>query len=182
MKLRETLVAYMLPLLVLPVLAFGYLAYEFSQRYLTQQAYSQAERSLATQQVLLSSFLQQQQTRLSMLAQSPLLLNHIEQPAPESLNTLHQQFKQFVSEDRRIMSLKLINLNGEYETQLPERDDLSSVPNRFRNEYFSSLQAQVNRASYFMAEDSDSKNLQLFFAHKLYSGTLSESKRLWGYL
>jgi hypothetical protein len=43
MKLRETLVAYMLPLLVLPVMAFGYLAYQFSKDYLQQQAYFQAD-------------------------------------------------------------------------------------------------------------------------------------------
>ena len=61
MKLRETLVAYMLPLLVLPVMAFGYLAYQFSKDYLQQQAYFQADKALTSQQLQLSDFLQQQQ-------------------------------------------------------------------------------------------------------------------------
>jgi signal transduction histidine kinase/CheY-like chemotaxis protein len=182
MKLRETLVAYMLPLLVLPVMAFGYLAYEFSKLYLQQQAYAQAEQALAAQQIRLTTFLQQQQTRLAMLAQSPLLQRHFQQPTTESLFVLEQQFSQFISEERRIISLKLITLNGDYETQLPARTDVSSVPNRFRNEYFSALQSQVNTAGYFLAEDNDSKSLQLFFAHKLYTDSVTESRRLWGYL
>ncbi|HEX5793733.1 MAG TPA: hybrid sensor histidine kinase/response regulator, partial [Rheinheimera sp.] len=106
MKLRETLVAYMLPLLVLPVMAFGYLAYQFSKQYLQQQAYFYTEKALAGQQMQLSSFLQQQQTRLAMLAQNPLLQQYIQQPAPESLDAVEQQFAQFVSTDNRILSLK----------------------------------------------------------------------------
>ena len=182
MKLRETLVAYMLPLLVLPVLAFGYLAYEFSQQYLQQKAYIQAELALASQQMRLTSFLQQQQTRLAMLAQSPLIQTHFQQPSAQSLSVLEQRFNQFINEDRRILSVKLINLNGDYEVQLPARTEVSAVPNRFRNEYFSSLQSLVNNAGYFLAEDTGSKSQQLFFAHKLYTNSVTESRRLWGYL
>ena len=182
MKLRETLVAYMLPLLVLPVMAFGYLAYQFSKEYLQQQAYFQAEKALTSQQLQLSDFLQQHQTRLGMLSQSPLLQSYIKQSTSENLSELEQQFKQFVSADRRIVSLKLINLNGDYELQLPATTEYSTLPNRFRNEYFSSLQAQVDKEGYFLAEDIDSKKLQLFFAHKLYGSSVTESRRLWGYL
>ena len=182
MKLRETLVAYMLPLLVLPVMAFGYLAYQFSKEYLQQQAYFQADKALTAQQLQLSDFLQQQQIRLAMLAQSPLLQQYIKQSSSDTLSGVEQQFKQFVSADRRIVSLKLINLNGDYELQLPARTEYSTLPNRFRNEYFSSLQAQVDKEGYFLAEDIDSKKLQLFFAHKLYGSSVTESRRLWGYL
>ncbi len=182
MKLRETLVAYILPLLVLPVLAFGYLAYQFSQQYLQQQAYFLAERALTQQQLQLSQFFQYQQTRLTMLAENPLLLQHIQQPAAGTIEEVQQQFNQFANADSGILSVKLINLNGEYETQLPQRAEYSSVPNRFRNEYFSSLQAQVEKSGYFLAEDSDTKSLQLFFAHKLYVSSATEARRLWGYL
>ena len=182
MRLRETLVAYMLPLLVLPVMAFGYLAYQFSKQYWQQQAYYQAEKALSQQQLTLTSFLQLQQTRLAMLAQSPVLQQHIQQPDQTTLQAVQRQFSQFSADDRQIVSIKLLNLNGDYELQLPHRAEYSSVPNRFRNEYFSSLQAQVDEASYFLAPDTDSKSQQLFFAHKLYAGAVTESRRLWGYL
>lgn len=182
MRLRETLVAYMLPLLVLPVMAFGYLAYQFSKQYWQQQAYYQAEKALSQQQLTLTSFLQLQQTRLAMLAQSPVLQQHIQQPDQATLQAVQRQFSQYSADDRQIVSIKLLNLNGDYELQLPHRAEYSSVPNRFRNEYFSSLQAQVDEASYFLAPDTDSKSQQLFFAHKLYAGAVTESRRLWGYL
>ena len=88
MRLRETLVAYMLPLLVLPVMAFGYLAYQFSKEYWQQQAYYQAEKSLSQQQLALTSFLQLQQTRLAMLAHSPLLQQHVQRPDQATLQAL----------------------------------------------------------------------------------------------
>jgi signal transduction histidine kinase/DNA-binding response OmpR family regulator len=182
MKLRETLVAYMLPLLVLPVLAFGYLAYQFSKEYLQQQAYFTAEKAITRQHAELSFFLQLQQTRLAMLAQDPLIAQHIQKPATESLQAVQQQFKQFISADSQLKSLKLIKLNGDYEAQFPLVSDYSSVPNRFRNGYFSSLQAQVDKAGYFLAEDADSKDQRLYFAQKLYSSSATEGQRLWGYL
>lgn len=182
MKLRETLVAYMLPLLVLPVLAFGYLAYQFSKQYLQQQAYFEAEKALTSQQMQLSAFLLQQQVSLAMLAKSSTIQQYMQQPSSDLLTALERQFKQFSVADNRVTSVKLINLNGDYELQYPARTDSSTLPNRFRNEYFSSLQAQVERESYFLAEDTDSKKLQLFFAHKLYGSSVTESRRLWGYL
>ena len=182
MRLRETLVAYMLPLLVLPVMAFGYLAYEFSKQHLQKKAYYEVEQALYQQQFELTTYLQQQQTRLAMLVQSPLLQQHIQQPEPELLSALQQQFSRFMQADDNIRSLKLVTLNGDYEMQLPPVADYSGVPNRFRNEYFSSLQAQVDEAGYFLAEDNASSSLQLFFAHKLYTNSVTESRRLWGYL
>ncbi len=182
MKLRETLVAYIFPLLVIPVVAFGYLAYQFSKQYLQQQAFYHAERALARQQLQLSSFLQQKQIQLAMLAQSPLLSGYIQQTDTASLGQLKQQLGQFMRSEPAVVSLKLINLTGDYALQLPERPQFSSMPNRFRNEYFSSLQAQVDDTGYFLAEDNDTSQLQLFFAHKLYTSSVTESRRLWGYL
>ena len=160
MRLRETLVAYMLPLLVLPVMAFGYLAYQFSKQHLQQEAYFKAEQTLFRQQTELTNFLLLQQTRLAMLAQSPLLQQHIVQRDSTTLTALEQQFNQYVMADQHIVALKLVNLNGEYETQLPAKAEVSGIPNRFRNEYFSSLQAMVDESGYFLARDNDSKNLQ----------------------
>ncbi len=182
MRLRETLVAYMLPLLVIPVMAFGYIAYQFSKQYWQQQAYYGAEKALSQQQLQLSSFLQLQQARLVMLAQNPLLAQYVQQSDNTQLAALQQQFRQFASADRNVVSVKLLNLNGDYQLQVPHRADYSAIPNRFRNEYFSQLQAQVDEASYFLAQDTDSKSQQLFFAHKLYAGSVNESRRLWGYL
>lgn len=182
MRLRETLVAYMLPLLVLPVMAFGYLAYQFSKQHLQQEAYFNAEQSLFRQQTELTNFLLLHQTRLAMLAQSPLLQQHLIKRDDTTIAALEQQFNQYLMADQQVVSLKLVNLNGEYETQLPAKAEVSGIPNRFRNEYFSSLQALVDEAGYFLARDNDSKNLQLFFAHKLYAGSVNESRRLWGYL
>lgn len=182
MKLRETLVAYILPLLVLPVLAFGYLAYQFSKQYLQQQAFYQAEQMLSQQQLLLTGFLQRQQTQLGMLAVSPMLTAYLQSEDDASLIRLKQQFRQFMRSEPAVVSLKLIHLTGDYALQLPERPQYSAVPNRFRNEYFSSLQAQVDDNGYFLAEDNDTGQQQLFFARKLYASSVTDSRRLWGYL
>ena len=182
MKLRETLVAYMLPLLVLPVMAFGFMAYQFSKQYMQQEAFFNAERALTRQQMRLTSFLAHQQTRLAMLATNPQVLQHIQSATAESKQAVEQQFSQLITTDRLIQSVKLLNLNGDYEAQVPIKTESSIVPNRFRNEYFSSLQAQVDKAGYFLAEDTDSNSLKLFFAHKLYVPSVTESRRLWGYL
>ncbi len=182
MKLRETLVAYIFPLLVIPVVVFGYLAYQFSKQYLQQQAFYQAERALTQQQLQLSSFLQQKQIQLTMLAQSPLLADYVQQDDDAALIKLKQQLRQFLRSGANVVSVKLIHLTGDYALQLPERPQFSSVPNRFRNEYFSSLQAQVDDSGYFLAEDGDTSQLQLFFAQKLYASSVTESRRLWGYL
>lgn len=50
MKLRETLVLYMFPLLVLPTVFFGYLAYNYSKAAYAQQAYVKVARHLSEQQ------------------------------------------------------------------------------------------------------------------------------------
>ncbi|MEH8016106.1 ATP-binding protein [Rheinheimera muenzenbergensis] len=182
MKLRETLVAYIFPLLVIPVVAFGYLAYQFSKQYLQHQALYQAERVLAQQQLQLSGFLQEKQTQLAILAQNPLLAEFTQQQSDTALIKLKQQLRQFMRNSSHVVSVKLIHLTGDYALQLPERAQLSSVPNRFRNEYFSSLQAQVEDSGYFLAQDNDTSQLQLFFAQKLYASSVTEARRLWGYL
>ncbi|MDX3774684.1 ATP-binding protein [Chromatiaceae bacterium AAb-1] len=182
MRLRETLVAYMLPLLLLPVLAFGYMAWQFSKQYFQQQAYFPAELALQRQQQRLTEFLLYQKTRLDMLSKSPSLNEYIHYHRTDSLELLQRQFAQFRLDDRQVVSIKLIQLNGDYALSEPENIITSTIPNRFRNEYFSSLQAMLNEEGYFLAHDADNRELQLYFARKLYISSLTEPRQLWGYL
>ncbi len=182
MRLRETLVAYMLPLLVLPMWLFGYLAYQFSQQYLQQQALHQVTVRLAQQQQQLSDFLLFHQHRLSMLAESPLLQQHLMSFDEQSLLALRQQFEQFQQQEPTLRSVKLLKLNGDYNLRVPPPLTQSNIPNRFRNDYYSSLQGLIEDRGFFLAADADSRQMHLYFAQKIYQSSHTESRRLWGYL
>ena len=182
MRLRETLVTYMLPLLVLPVIAFGYLAYQFSKQQLQQQAYFEAEQAISKQQHQLADFFQRQLTRLEMLANSVVVQQYINQDKTDIEQPLYGRLSDFARVDPQVHSVKLLHLNGDYALQYPAKSDYSPVPNRFRNEYFSSLQAQVDEVGFFLAPDADSPELQLYFAQKLYTSSVTEARQLWGYL
>ncbi|WP_019675654.1 hybrid sensor histidine kinase/response regulator [Arsukibacterium perlucidum] len=182
MRLRETLVAYMLPLLVLPVLLFGYLAYQYSQRYMQQQTYYQVRSALAGQQQQLHEFISTQQTQLQMLALNPNLQDYLQTNDSALLAPLLSHWQRFKAEQPGIEAIKLVQLNGEYALHLPEIKDEIAVPNRFRNEYFSPLQAMIDEQGYFLAPLPDSRERKLYFAKKLYVSSFTESRRLWGYL
>lgn len=182
MRLRETLVAYMLPLLVLPVLLFGYLAYQYSQRYMQQQTYYQVRSALAAQQQQLHDFISTQQTQLEMLALNPDLQDYLPSGDSTLLAALLQHWQRFQAGQPSIEAIKLVQLNGEYLLHLPEITDTITVPNRFRNEYFSQLQAMIDEQGYFLAPMPGSRERKLYFAKKLYVSSLTESRRLWGYL
>lgn len=181
MRLRETLIVYMLPLLLLPILVFGYLSWHFSQRYLEQQLYYQVESLLQSQQQKLTTFLQYHQTRLQMLAQSSELYEHINVPSAVRLEELQRKFQLFIDSDRSVSAVKLVLLNGDYELTLPQRQIVQTVPER-SNEYFSSLQALLDEQGFFLAQERESQLPQLYFAHKLYTSSVTESRRFWGYL
>lgn len=182
MRLRETLVAYMLPLLVLPVLLFGYLAYQYSQRYMQQQTYYQVRSALADHQQQLHDFLNTQQTQLQMLALNPDLQQYLQTRDSALLTPLLTHWQRFSAEQPSIEAIKLVQLNGEYALHLPEITDSIAVPNRFRNEYFSPLQAMIDEQGYFLAPMTGSRERKLYFARKLYVSSVTESRRLWGYL
>ena len=182
MRLRETLVAYMLPLLVLPVLLFGYLAYQYSQRYMQQQTFYQVRSALAGQQQQLNDFINTKQTQLQMLALNPNLQNYLQTNDPVLLSPLQRYWQRFRTEQPAIEAIKLVQLNGEYALHLPEITDTITVPNRFRNEYFSPLQAMIDDQGYFLALLPGSRERKLYFARKLYLSSVTESRRLWGYL
>lgn len=182
MRLRETLVAYMLPLLVLPVLLFGYLAYQYSQRYLQQQTYYQVRSALAAQQQQLYDLISTQQTQLQMLTLNPSLQAYLQSNDNVFLTPLFQHWQQFSAERPSVEAIKLVRLNGEYALHLPVISNEVAIPNRFRNEYFSSLQAMIDEQGYFLAPLSGSRERKLYFAIKLYVSSVTESRRLWGYL
>ncbi|KKO47115.1 histidine kinase [Arsukibacterium ikkense] len=182
MRLRETLVAYMLPLLILPVLLFGYLAYQYSQRFWQQQTFYQVRSALATQQQQLHDFINTEQTQLQMLALNPELQAYLQTSDNTLLPALLNYWQRFSAQQPGIEAIKLVQLNGEYALHLPELNNPVAVPNRFRNEYFSPLQAMIDEQGYFLAPLPDSRERKLFFAKKLYVSSLTESRRLWGYL
>ncbi|CAM5202059.1 hypothetical protein [Alishewanella longhuensis] len=92
MRLRETLLVYMLPLLVLPVALLGYLAYHYSSALREQQAYNFVAERLQQQQQYLNDVLRVQQNRLSFLAISTPLNTHLRDASTSSRNELGHAF------------------------------------------------------------------------------------------
>jgi signal transduction histidine kinase/CheY-like chemotaxis protein len=182
MRLRQTLVAYMLPLLLLPVIGFGYLAYYFQQQQIQQQTLFQAQLALNSQAASLERFFLHYLTQLDMLSKSTILNQYLSQPTAEGRIQLNTILKKFADTDRNIKSVKLLHLNGDYASQYPQQSVNSTIPNRFRNRYFSSLQAQVDEAGFFLAKENSSQQLQLYFAQKIYALSVTDSRQLWGYL
>ncbi|WNO60550.1 ATP-binding protein [Rheinheimera sp. MMS21-TC3] len=182
MRLRQTLVAYMLPLLLLPVIGFGYLAYYFQQQQVQQQTLFKAQTALNNQVNSLDSFLQNYFVQLDMLANSASLRQFLRQTSSDNRSHLISRLQDFSNTDRNVSSVKLLRLNGDYAVQVPEQRIDSTIPNRFRNRYFSSLQAQVDEIGFFLAKENNDQPLQLFFAQKIYSVSLTDARNLWGYL
>ena len=180
MKLRATLLVYMLPMLVLPVAAFGYLAYHYSTVLQQQQLYHQVALKLQQQQQQLNEFLNFHQTRLSVLAASRTLSEYLQQPDAAHQAEAAAIFSKFQQQDPNIRSIRLLRLNGDEEISVPTAAPVSALPDRFRNEYFSTLQGMIEDYSVFIAPDGEQRQLQLFFSRKLYSGEVN--RQLWGYL
>ena len=82
MRLRETLVIYMFPLLVLPTVLFGYLSYYYSSTTFNQQAYIKVARHLGNQQQKLEHFFNYQQQSLTTLAKQQALQQFIADASP----------------------------------------------------------------------------------------------------
>lgn len=182
MRLRETLLLYMLPLLILPIAIFGYLAYQYSSAEREQSAYNIVAQRLSQQQQQLNDFLRFHQMRLSVLSASYALTEHLQQYTPESRMELSEVFKRFQAQDSAILSIKLIQLNGDEDISFPLVIDESTLPSRFRNEYFSAIQAMIEEQGVFVAPDGPARELQLFFTQKLYINQESTSRHFWGYL
>lgn len=182
MRLRETLLVYMLPLLVLPVALLGYLAYHYSSALREQQAYNFVAERLQQQQQYLNDVLRVQQNRLSFLAISTPLNTHLRDASTSSRNELATLFQAVLAQDMQVRSVKLLNIQGDEELAVPASDTDAALPGRLRNEYFSAIQAMLDEQIIFLAPDGPERHLQLFFVQKLYVPGITNNQQFWGYL
>lgn len=182
MRLRETLIVYMLPILVLPLLLLGYLSYHYSSRYYEQQLFQQIRKELTQVQqsirLQLSTY-QQHLSLLSSLAVVDRFINLDQKPASDVVN----EFELYLSKHPEILSMKFIRLNGEYVLNLPQHSAKKEL-GRFRNQYFSALQSMLDDNGFFLSSEQGSNEVKLYVAQKLYvTGRSSGNiQRLWGYV
>lgn len=182
MRLRETLLVYMLPLLVVPVAVLGYLAYHYSSLVREQQAYSLVAEHMQQQKQYLNDFLRIQQSRLSFLANTAPLKAHLRSANPASREALSTSFQAVLTQDPHVRSIKLLRINGDEELALPASNTDLSLPGQLRNEYFSAIQAMLEEQIMFLAPDGPDRHLQLFFVQKLYAPAITNHQQFWGYL
>lgn len=182
MRLKETLLVYMLPLLVLPVAILGYLAYYYSNALREQQAYHFVVNDIQQQQLHLNEYLRVQQSRLSSLVAASKLKAYLQQPTPDKQLAVSEFFQHFMQQDLAIRSVKLVKINGEEDIALPDNPQPATLPNRLRNEYFSAIQAMIDEQIFFLAPDGPERELQLFFAQKVYTPGIAQNQQFWGYL
>lgn len=182
MRLRETLILYMFPLLVLPTVLFGFLAYQYSSANYEQQAFTKTSQHLVQQQLAIEAFFSQQQQAIRTLSGSIQLTEYLE--GRESQQDIAKYFQHFISHHPRVKQLKLLKLNGELDFAVRRNSAGIDVSTRIRSNYFSSLQGMVDDIGIFITRDNENSELDIFFAQKLY--VLSESQnvapKLWGYL
>jgi len=183
MRLRETLIVYMFPLLVLPTLAFGYLAYKYSQASMVQQAYIQVARHLNLQQQKLQQFLLSGQQSLQAIARQPILQQYMRQPDQAAAH-LQQVFTELTQQHRQVEQIRLLRLNGEIAGQFPTAEAQAGRSGRFRAEYFTSLQGMIDDSGVFISRELEGSPLKIVLARKVFlqAQTSTEVNRLWGYL
>ncbi|GAA0658217.1 ATP-binding protein [Rheinheimera tangshanensis] len=182
MRLRETLVVYMLPILVLPLLCLGYLSYHFSVRYYEQQLFQQIKNELVQVQQDIRLQLSSYQQALLLLSSQSLVERFIaKEQQPEA--ALIQGFEHYRREHPEISSIKFIRLNGDYLLTIPQQDKAKAL-SRFRNQYFSALQSMMDDNGFFLSSEQGSSQLNLYVAQKVYMSGQSpgDIKRLWGYV
>ena len=183
MRLRETLVIYMFPLLVLPTVLFGYLSYYYSTTTFNQQAYIKVARQLSSQQQKLEHFLNYQQYALVTLSKQQALQQFVSDTEPQatSIQSILWQYQQQSSD---VQHVKLLKLNGELIAAAPAQALAGVAVSKFRSEYFSSLQSMVDDSGFFISRESELNDLKLIVAQKVYQQPQNSSdiNRLWGYL
>lgn len=182
MRLRETLVIYMFPLLVLPTLLFGYLAYRYSETAFSNQAYNRVVRHLNTQQRRIDNFILANQQLLLQLSRNPSTIKYIQ--TSDSPDALQQEFLRMLQQNRDIAQIKLLKLSGEVALSMPEQGDIPDPQLRFRADYFTSLQGMIDDSGIFIGRETELTSLKLVLAQKVYMPAqhVSEINRLWGYL
>ncbi len=183
MRLRETLVIYMFPLLVLPTVLFGYLSYYYSNVSFSQQAYIKVARHLGNQQHKVENFLNYQQQALATLAKQTMLEQFFAETTP-SAASIQALLLQYQQQHVDVQQVKLLRLNGELIAAAPGNAFPSVGVSKFRSEYFSSLQSMVDDNGFFISRETDLNELKVIVAQKVYQPAQSNSdiNRLWGYL
>ncbi len=183
MKLRETLVLYMFPLLVLPTVFFGYLAYNYSTAAYAQQAYVKVARHLSEQQKKLEQFFSTQQQALNQLSKNPVTSAYLAEPEANELK-IRQSLATYKQQSSDIYQIKLLKLNGEIVMSEPRNPAGQMAGARFRADYFSSLQGMVDDSGIFIGRDTEQSALRVIVAQKIYQAAQNESdiNRLWGYI
>lgn len=184
MRLRETLVIYMFPLLVLPTVLFGYLTYHFSSASYSQQAFIQVARHLGAQQQKIEQFFSTQQQVLSTLVQTDQLQQYLKTGAAVDAQTLNLLLERMQQRDNDLQQIRLLKLNGEISLSVPSLHLPNQGNQRFRSNYFSFLQAMVEDQGIFIARETDLNELKVVVAQKVYQPAQSSAdlNRLWGYL
>ncbi len=184
MRLRETLVIYMFPLMVLPTLAFGYLAYRYSESSFAQQAFIKVAQHLQIQQNKLNVYLRNHQMHLQHLSQTETTLAFLsEQPNAEK--SLATQLKHYQKAYPDAEQIRLLRLSGELVFQSPvAAGSAVAAGSRFRADYFTSLQGMIEDAGIFISRENDQQELKVILAQKIYqlASDANEIDRLWGYL
>lgn len=183
MRLRETLIIYMFPLLVIPTLAFGYLAYKYSESSMAQRAFAQVSTHLYTQQQKLQQFLQSGQQSLQYISRQAALQQFIRKPE-ENAAILEQLFADFNAQHPQSERIRLLRLNGEIAGEFPQTKATAGRPGRFRAEYFTALQGMIDDAGVFIGREQERAPLKVVLARKVFlkAQASTEVNRLWGYL
>lgn len=183
MRLRETLIIYMFPLLVIPTLAFGYLAYKYSETSMAQRAYTQVSNHLNTQQQKLQEFLQSGQQSLQYISRQAVLQQFIRRPE-QNAAILEQLFADFNTQHPQSERIRLLRLNGEIAGEYPQVAMQTTRPARFRAEYFTALQGMIDDAGVFIGREHERAPLKVVLARKVFlkAQAATEVNRLWGYL
>lgn len=186
MRLRETLVIYMFPLMVLPTLAFGYLAYRFSESAFAHQAFIKVAQHLDHQQFKLNNYLRNHQMELQHLSQADSTLAFLQDSSAKStLDAFTAQLTRYQKTHTDAEQLKLLRLSGELMFQHPASVEPTATANRrFRADYFTSLQGMIEDAGIFISKESDQQELKVILAQKIYqyARNADDIDRLWGYL
>ncbi|MDP4537254.1 ATP-binding protein [Alkalimonas collagenimarina] len=182
MRLRQTLLIYLVPLLLFPAMLFGILAIKYSQLYYWQQANLTASHFLAEQKLAINHELSTYRQQIQALASSQEIEQFLLSAASEP-EALQARFTAFIDSQGESYSLKLLRLNGQVELLVSEQSD-EGRSTRFRQRYLTRLQSMIREDIFFFAPESDTTEQRLFIAHKVYSpqqeGT--DSRLLWGYL
>ncbi|MDZ7870215.1 MAG: ATP-binding protein [Rheinheimera sp.] len=174
----------MFPLMVLPTLAFGYLAYRYSESSFAQQAYIKVAQHLQIQQNKLNVYLRNHQIHLQHLSQTETTLEFLtEQPGAEKVLTT--QLKQYQKAYPDAEQIRLMRLSGELVFQWPvAAGSAVAAGTRFRADYFTSLQGMIEDSGIFISRENDQQELKVIMAQKIYqlASDANEIDRLWGYL